>query len=59
MMQCETEYFDGGRRSTLDGNSALLPSDVIDLAMLLDRDFWLETALLSCDLEVANENPRC
>ena len=52
--------------STFAGNSALLPSDVIDFAMLLAQRIWGETVLLlyfilsmSCDLEVTNESARC
>ena len=33
----------GGRRSTFEGNSALLPFDVIDFAMLPAQRFWRET----------------
>ena len=36
----------GGRRSTFVGNSALLPSDVIDFAMLPARRFWREKVSL-------------
>ena len=37
----------GGLRSTFAGNIALLPSDVIDFAMLPTiRDFWRETVSL-------------
>ena len=32
-----------GRRSTFVGYSALLPSDVIDFAMLPAQRFWRET----------------
>ena len=33
----------GGRRSTFAGNSALLPCDVIDFAMLPAQRSWRET----------------
>ena len=33
----------GGRRSTFEGNSALLPFDVIDFAILPAQRFWRET----------------
>ena len=36
----------GGRRSTFTGNSTLLPSDVIDFAMLPAQRFWRETVSL-------------
>ena len=36
----------GGRWSTFTGNSALLPSDVIDFAMLPAQRFWRETVSL-------------
>ena len=36
----------GGRLSTFAGNSALLPSDVIDLAMLLAQRLWREKVSL-------------
>ena len=36
----------GGRPSTFAGNSALLPSDVIDLAMLLAQRLWREKVSL-------------
>ena len=36
----------GGRPSTFAGNSALLPSDVIDLAMLLAQILWREKVSL-------------
>ena len=36
----------GGRQSTFAGNSALLPSDVIDLAMLLAQRLWREKVSL-------------
>ena len=36
----------GGRRSTFVGNSVLLPSDVIDFAMLPAQRFWRETVCL-------------
>ncbi len=36
----------GGHRSTVAANSALLPSDVIEFAMLPLNDFWWETVLL-------------
>ena len=35
-----------GRRSTLVGNSKLLRSDVIDLAVLPAQRFWRETVSL-------------
>ena len=35
------------RRSTFVGNSAQLPSDVIDFAMLPAQTFWRETVSLS------------
>ena len=35
-----------GRRSTLVGNSTLLPSDVIDFAVLPAQRFWRETVSL-------------
>ena len=35
-----------GRRSTFTGSSALLPSDVIDFAMLPAQRFWWETVSL-------------
>ena len=35
-----------GRRSTFVGNSALLPSDVIDFAMLPAQRFWREKVSL-------------
>ena len=38
--------FNGGRPSTFAGNSALLPSDVIDLAMLLAQRLWREKVSL-------------
>ena len=38
-------------RSTLAGRSELLPSDVIDFALLpAHRDFWRETVLLLDDM---------
>ena len=36
----------GGRPSTFAGNSALLPSDVIALAMLLAQRLWREKVSL-------------
>ena len=36
----------GSRRSTFMGNNALLPSDVIDFAMLPAQRFWQETVSL-------------
>ena len=36
----------GGRRSTFTCHSALLPSDVIDFAMLPAQRFWRETSSL-------------
>ena len=36
----------GGRPSTFAGNKALLPSDVIDLAMLLAQRLWREKVSL-------------
>ena len=36
----------GGQRSTFASNSALLPSDVIDFAMLPAERFWRETVSL-------------
>ena len=36
----------GGHWSTFSGNSALLPSDVIDFAMLPAQRFWRETVAL-------------
>ena len=36
----------GGLRSTFVGNSALLPYDVIDLAMLPAQRFWREIVSL-------------
>ena len=36
----------GGRPSTFAGNSALLPSDVIDLTMLLAQRLWREKVSL-------------
>ena len=36
----------GSRRSTFAGNGALLPSDVIDCAMLPAQRFWRETVSL-------------
>ena len=36
----------GGRRSTFAGDSALLPSDVIDFAMLPAQRVWQETVSL-------------
>ena len=33
----------GGRRSIFAGNIAVLPSDVIDFAMLPAQRFWRET----------------
>ena len=36
----------GGRPSTIAGNSAQLPSDVIDLAMLLAQRLWREKVSL-------------
>ena len=36
----------GGRPSKFAGNSALLPSDVIDLAMLLAQRLWREKVSL-------------
>ena len=36
----------GGCPSTFAGNSALLPSDVIDLAMLLAQILWREKVSL-------------
>ena len=36
----------GGQRSTFASNSALLPSDVIDFAMLPAQRFWRETISL-------------
>ena len=36
----------GSRWSTFTGNSALLPSDVIDFAMLTTQKFWRETVSL-------------
>ena len=36
----------GGRRLTFAGNSALLPSDFIDFAMLPAQRFWRETVSL-------------
>ena len=36
----------GGRPSTFAGNSALLPSDVIDLAMSLAQILWREKVSL-------------
>ena len=38
--------FNGDRRSTIAGNSALLPSDVIGFAMLPSQRFWRETVSL-------------
>ena len=36
----------GGRQSTFAGNSALLPSDVMDFAILPAKRFWRETVWL-------------
>ena len=36
----------GGCRSTFAGNSAMLPSDVIDFAIMSAQRFWRETVLL-------------
>ena len=44
----------GGRRSAFVGNSAQLPSDVIDFAMLPAQRFLAGN--MSCDLEVTNES---
>ena len=41
-----TPRCDSGRRSTFAGNSTLLPSDVIDFAMLPAQRFWRETVSL-------------
>ena len=38
--------YNGGRRSTFAGNSALLTSDVIDFATLPEARFWRETVSL-------------
>ena len=38
--------YNGGRRSTFAGNSALLASDVIDFATLPEARFWRETVSL-------------
>ena len=46
---------DGGRRSTFSGNSALLPSYVIDFAMFGGKQFHCE---MSGDLEVIPIRPR-
>ena len=42
------------------GNIALLPSDVIDFAMLPAQRFWRETVhcWMSCDFEVTNGSAR-
>ena len=39
------------------GNSALLPSDVIDFAMLPAQRFW--HCWMSCDVKVTNESVCC
>ena len=39
-------HCNGGRRSTFAGNSALLPSDVTDLAMCPAQRFWRGTVSL-------------
>lgn len=44
----------GSRQSTFVGDSALLPSDVTDFAMLPT-----ERLTYSCDLQVANESVCC
>ena len=49
----ETCY--GGRRSTFAGNSASLPSDAQDFAMLLAQRFWWETVSL-LGVKVTNES---
>ena len=47
----------GGLRSSFTGISALLPSDVIDFAMLHAQRFWRETVCrMSCDPEVINDS---
>ena len=38
--------YNGGCQLTFAGNSALLPSDVIDFAMFPAQRFWQETVLL-------------
>ena len=45
----------GGRRSTFAGNSELLPSDVIDFALLL---FWQEIKLCPLLSEAIQRNGR-
>ena len=42
----KTQCVNGGRRSTFAGNSALLPSDVIDLQCCPLKDFWRGTVSL-------------
>ena len=52
----------GGRRSTFAGNSALLPSDVIDFAMLSAQRFLVGNSfIVRChvNLEVTNESACC
>jgi len=49
-------------RSTFAGNSALLPSDIIDFSMLPAQRFWRETVSsldVMSDLKVTNESMRC
>ena len=52
-------HCNGGRRSTFTGNSAPLPSDVIDFAMLPPRRFWQETvSLLNVMCRQRNQSER-
>ena len=44
--EAENSLIHDGHWSTFTGNSALLPSDIIDFAMLPTQGFWRETLSL-------------